>query len=162
MTANASWSDPVFGGEVVGGVAVAIVDGDLRDELLDVDGVAALDRYVGEFVVLDLHILVLADGVAFDLLFGRHFLLGDGVHHLALEAIARGAVEGVEADLFGGRRGGIDGSHAGLSWQARCHLARAGPSLSAIRSDSSMRRWPTRIACACIRRKAAASRVRCD
>ena len=47
-------ADPVLGGEVVGRVAVAIVDGGLRDKLLDVDGVGALNGDVGELVVLEL------------------------------------------------------------------------------------------------------------
>ena len=96
---------------------------------LDVDGVAALDRYVGEFVVLDLHILVLADRVAFDLLLGRNFFLRDRIHHLALQAIAGSAVQGVEADLLRGRCRRIDRDGRGdegelevaLPIRAGCH-----------------------------------------
>ena len=55
----------------------------------------------GELVVLDLDVLVLADGVAFDLLLGRNLLAGHAIDHLPLQAVAGGAVQGVEADLLG-------------------------------------------------------------
>src|SRR5215510_8698715 len=114
-------ADPVFGGEVVGCVAVAVVDRGLGYELLDVNGVRAFNRDVGELVILNLDVGVLADGIALDLLLGRHFLPGDGVHHLPLQAVAGGAVEGVEADFIGGGGGGVDGD--GSAHQAQLEVA---------------------------------------
>src|SRR6476659_3593596 len=64
ITAKASWPTFVLGREVIRRVAVAIVDGDLRDELLDVDRVAALDGDIRQLIVLDNDKLVFADGVA--------------------------------------------------------------------------------------------------
>ena len=58
----------------MGRVPEAIVDRGLRHELLDLDGVAAFDGDVGQLVVFDLDVGVLADGVAFDLLLGGHLL----------------------------------------------------------------------------------------
>ena len=67
MTANASWPTLILGREVIGRVAIAIVDRRLWHELLDVDGVRAFDGDFGELFVLDGHVLVLADRIAFDL-----------------------------------------------------------------------------------------------
>ena len=53
----------------------------------------AFDGDVGKLIVLDLDILVLADGVALDLLLGGHFLARHRIHHLPLETVAGGAVE---------------------------------------------------------------------
>jgi len=64
--------------------------------------VAALDGDFGEFLILHLDIDVFADRVAFDLFLGRHLLFGDGIHHLAFQAVAGGTVQSVEPDLFGG------------------------------------------------------------
>jgi hypothetical protein len=44
-------TDPVLRREVVRSIAKAIVDGRLRDKLLDVDGVRALDGDVAQFVI---------------------------------------------------------------------------------------------------------------
>ena len=89
----------MFGGEV-GRVAVAVVDRCLRHELLDLYRVRAIDRDVGEFLILDLDILVLADSIAFDLLLVLDDLTRHTIDHLPLEAVAGGAVECVEADFL--------------------------------------------------------------
>lgn len=71
-------------------------------ELLDVDRVAALDRDLGQLRILDLHILVLGDGIAFNHVVVFHDIAGDGIDPLPLEPVAGGAVQRVEADFFGG------------------------------------------------------------
>jgi hypothetical protein len=93
----------------------------LGHKLLDLNGARALKGDVGKLIVFDLDILVLADGIAFDLLFGRHFLAGDRIHHLPLQAVAGGAVERVEADFFGGGCCGVDGD--GSTHQAELEVA---------------------------------------
>src|SRR5262249_1746801 len=82
---------------------------------------ASFNRDVGELVILNLDVGVLADGIALHLLLGRHFLPGDGVHHLPVQAVAGGAVEGVEADFIGGGGGGVDGD--GSAHQAQLEVA---------------------------------------
>ena len=43
-------ADFVLWRQVVGGIAVAIIDRDLGHEFLDIDGVGAFDRHLGELI----------------------------------------------------------------------------------------------------------------
>ena len=72
-------ADLILRCEIVGSIAVAIVDRGFGYELLDVDRAAALNGDVREFIILDDNVLVFGHGVAFDLLLALDRLAGDGV-----------------------------------------------------------------------------------
>jgi len=71
-----------------------------RHELLNLNGVRALDRELGELIILNLHRLVFADLVAFYDIVALNHVARDGVDVLKFDAIASLPIEPVAAHLL--------------------------------------------------------------
>jgi hypothetical protein len=78
---------------------VEVVDFRLRDEFVDLDGLGALERNRGKFILVDLDVMTFLDLVALDDLVRRDFLAGPFIDLAIANAIARLAIELIEADL---------------------------------------------------------------
>jgi hypothetical protein len=89
------------GHDVVRLVEIALVDLGARHEAFDVDRVRALDRDRLELVVVDRHVLALADLVAAALVRGIDRVAGLLVHHQLAQAMAGPGVDLVEMRLLG-------------------------------------------------------------
>src|SRR6185295_12064732 len=81
-------TDLIFRGQIIGCVAVTIVDCRFRHEALDIDRARTIDRDAGKLVVFDDHILILADGITFDLIIDFNDVARLAIDHLTLEAVA--------------------------------------------------------------------------
>ena len=92
--------------DVVGPLVVALVDLLLRHELVDVDGVRALELDRVDLLGLDLDVLALGELVAPSLVVLVDGLAGLLIDHLLAQAVAGLAVDLVEVRLLGlaGRR----------------------------------------------------------
>ena len=105
-------ADLVVGRDVIIFVQIDFVHFAARHEGFDVDGVRALQRHLVELLVLDQHVLALLDLIALDAVLLLDRLLGLGIDHLVVDAIAGLLVDDVEADALarGGR--GIERNRA--------------------------------------------------
>ena len=79
---------------------VELVDVLLCDELLDFEGMLAMDRNGFEFLGIELDILALAHLIALDDVVLRHFIAGFSIDLAIPDSIAGHLVELMEADLF--------------------------------------------------------------
>ena len=70
-------------------------------ETVDVDRAGAFERNSIEFLVLEHHVLAILALIAFDLVFVTDRLAGLGIDIAGMDAVARRAVERVEAHFLG-------------------------------------------------------------
>src|SRR5205823_2117610 len=99
--------------EIIGTDQVAVVDVALRYELVDLNRVGRVERDVVELVLADLDVGVGVDLIALDNVLGGHLVTGLGVDLEVLDPVAGLAVDLVERDLLGIRRGRIERVRAG-------------------------------------------------
>src|SRR5262249_31676630 len=80
--------DLVGRSQIIGVLQIALIDLGLGHELIDIDGVSALDLDLLDFLVVDLDVLAFADLVAATHLLPRDRLAGLRIHHLLANTIA--------------------------------------------------------------------------
>src|SRR5262249_50790089 len=105
--------------DVIRPVEIALVDLVPRHESVDVDRVRALDLDRRELVVVDRHVLALADLVAAPLVRGVDRIAALLVDHQLAQAMARPGVDLVEMRLLGLRRRRKELDRAGHEREAK-------------------------------------------
>ena len=99
--------------EVIGAVEIYVVHLVARHKRLDVERLVGLGHCLGDLLGLEGDVIAGAGLVALHLLFGLDALAGFGVDELAMDAVARLAIEYVEGDPLGRRGRGIERDRAG-------------------------------------------------
>jgi len=99
--------------EVIGAVEIDVVDLAARHEGLNVERLVGLGHCLGDLLGLEGDVIAGSRLVPLHLLFGLDALAGFGIDELAMDAVARLAIEYVEGDPLGRRRRGIERDRAG-------------------------------------------------